>query len=114
MTYSLTLIRADSFWWRLIGLLGHPPLQDNQGLCLMPCAAIHTFGLWTPIDVVFLSSDWRILKQYQRLPPWRVAGCFGAGIVIELPAGFCARHATHLPRLLWRALLESGICPKNL
>lgn len=114
MTYSLTLVRADSFWQRLVGLLGHPPLQAHQGLCLMPCAAIHTFGLRSSIDVVFLSSDWRLLKQCQRLSPWRVSGCRGAVIVIELPAGFCARHASQLSRLLWRALLEAGIRPKNL
>jgi len=114
MTSLLTLIRADSFWQRLCGLLGQPPLQANQGLCLVPCAAIHTFGLRQPIDVVFLAADGHLLKQCHAVSPWSIRACYGAYIVIELPAGFCTRYKSDLSRLLRSALLEAGIRPKNL
>jgi len=114
MTSLLTLIRANSFYQRLFGLLAHPQLQAHQGLCLVPCAAIHTFGLRQPIDVVFLAADWRLLKQRHSVPPWRISVCYGAHIVIELPAGFCIRYSKDLSCLLRHALLEAGIRPKNL
>jgi uncharacterized membrane protein (UPF0127 family) len=39
------------------------------------------------LDVLFLSHDLVVRKIYCSLPPWRLAGSFGARHVVELPAG---------------------------
>lgn len=90
---DLMLYVARGFWGRLRGLHAYPALAFNQGLCLMPCSAIHTFGLAYSIDVLFLDGEGRCLKRLDNLAPNRVAWCRGAAMAVELHAGYCARHS---------------------
>ncbi len=89
---DLTLFVARGYWGRLRGLHAYPVLALNQGLCLAPCSAIHTFGLLYAIDVLFLDKDRYCLKRLENVRPNRIAWCRGASLVVELPAGYCARH----------------------
>lgn len=108
----LELILATSFWQRLRGLLWRAPLNVNQGLCLMPCKAIHTFGMAYALDIIFLDSNFNLCRQINNLPPNRYAYCQHAVMVIELPAGFCTRNSDFLRIVQQRAriALQNGKC----
>jgi uncharacterized membrane protein (UPF0127 family) len=78
---------ADSFWSRLKGLLGTASLPSGQGLLITPCNSIHMFGMQYAIDVVFLDTNFRVLKVLHTFPPGQAAACTGSAHVLELPAG---------------------------
>ncbi|MBP2654125.1 MAG: hypothetical protein H6Q73_1694 [Firmicutes bacterium] len=78
---------ADTFYTRLRGLIGTPCLLNGQGLLIRPCNSIHTVGMRYSIDVLFLSSDLRIIKMVSALKPLRLRVCIGSVAVLELPAG---------------------------
>jgi len=78
---------ADLPLSRLRGLLGRRALESGAGLLLEPSNSIHTFFMLFPIDVVFLDSEFRVLRTRTHLGPWRVAGVTQARAVLELPAG---------------------------
>jgi uncharacterized protein len=78
---------ARSFWQRLRGLIGRPRLQPGQALIIEPGPQVHTFCMGQPLDVVFCSRSWQVLRV-ARLEPWRVSRFVrGARYAIELPAG---------------------------
>lgn len=82
--------RTTNAWERLRGLLGRPPLRADEGLLLVPCASVHTFGMTRPIDVVYLDRDWRILRIVAGLRPGRVSWTWRAVATLELAAGAAA------------------------
>jgi len=73
------------------GLLGREGLGPGQGLWIVPCEAVHTFGMRFPIDDVYLDRSKRIMKVQTGLPPWRLSVCVLAHSVIELPSGTVRR-----------------------
>jgi uncharacterized membrane protein (UPF0127 family) len=78
---------ADSGARRSRGLLGRKGLAAGEGLWIVPCEAIHTFGMQFPIDLVYLDREYRIRKIRKNVPPWRLSACLQAHSVIELAAG---------------------------
>lgn len=84
---------ASSFLERLRGLiLSAPSLPGNAGLLIAPCNSLHTLGMGWPIEAVFLSKDWRVLKITPPLMPWRGVGvCPGAWAALEWGVGQAAR-----------------------
>ncbi len=82
---------ADNPLSRMRGLLGRDGLDEDGGLLIVPCNSIHMFFMRFAIDAVFLSRELRVLKIYENLKPWRLAGCFAAYSVLELRAGRVAR-----------------------
>jgi len=100
----LHLHPARSFYARLRGIWHQPLIQDDvrnhhTGLWLRPCRAVHTLLLAAPLDVVFLDRQHRIVRCVHALPPNRVAVCWHAVSVIELPGGWCQRHPDYETRL---------------
>jgi uncharacterized membrane protein (UPF0127 family) len=89
--YTINVRRADGFFSRLAGLLFVAPLQPDQGLLLVPCAAVHTAFMRYAIDVVFLDRSGTIRKIVTRLEPWHMASCPGCWQTLELAAGEAAR-----------------------
>ncbi len=83
---------ASSFFSRLKGLLGRDTLPEGEGLYIVPCDAIHMFGMKFPIDTVFVSEDLTVLDVFADVPIGGKASCRGAHGVLELPAGTAARH----------------------
>jgi uncharacterized membrane protein (UPF0127 family) len=79
---------------RRTGLLKHDNLPDGKGLIIRPCEGIHTFGMRFPIDVVFISKKWKVLKTVSNLPRRRIALWLLADSVVELPAGTLERTNT--------------------
>ena len=79
---------ARSFWVRLRGLLGCPPLRPGEGLWIAPCNWIHTLGMGFSIDVLYLDRRGQILLVVSGMRPNRIGPLvWGADSVVELPAG---------------------------
>jgi len=86
---------ADSFWRRLVGLLGRRSLAPSGGLWISPCHSIHTLGMLFSIDVLFLDSTGRIVKALKAVKPFRlVLPVKSATSVLELPAQTIDRTGT--------------------
>ncbi len=79
--------RTASAWERMRGLLGSPPLADDEALWIEPCPSVHTLGMRYAIDVVFLDREDRVCKVVAGLRPFRFAACRGARSTLELGAG---------------------------
>ena len=62
--------KAGSFMSRLMGMLFCDPARSDSGLWLVPCRAVHTFGMGKPLDVIFLDHELRVVKTAGRVPPF--------------------------------------------
>ena len=78
---------ADTSAKRRTGLLKHERLEVGQGLWIVPCEGVHTFGMKFPIDVLFLNRKRRVLKIRENMVVRRISLCLWAHSVLELPAG---------------------------
>ena len=78
---------ADSASKRNKGLLGRERLSPGEGLWIIPCQAVHTFGMRFPIDLVYLDRKKQIKKLRSKVPPGRLSACLLAHSVLELPPG---------------------------
>jgi hypothetical protein len=97
------VMRATTVVERMRGLLARPPLGRTDGLLLAPCSSVHTFGMRYPIDLIFLTPEWRIRRVVPALKPLRVAWSLGAAMVLELAAGAAAALGLAPGQeLLWR------------
>jgi uncharacterized membrane protein (UPF0127 family) len=82
---------ADTFWRRLIGLLGRRSLDRDEGLLLRRCRSVHTCGMRFPIDVALLDAEQVVLRVYSAVPPWRfVMSVKSACMTLEGAAGALA------------------------
>ena len=85
--------RAVSFIDRVIGLLTRPNLRPDEGLWIEPCNAIHTIGMRSRIDVIFMDNANRVIATHREVRPFRVAlACLKAHSTIELGAGALIDH----------------------
>jgi uncharacterized protein len=85
------LVRTDTRWERMRGLLGRGGLAPREGLWIDPCTSIHMFFMRFPIDAVFLDSSGQVVRVFEDLRPWRMArGGKHAASVLELPQGKAA------------------------
>nr|WP_239471437.1 DUF192 domain-containing protein [Olsenella profusa] len=94
---SPLLLRVLGSWAeRLRGLIGTGP--DAEGVLLVRCASIHTFGMRYPIDVAFVGERGEVLRVCRSLGPRGGASCHGARCVIERPAceGAWVEEGEHL------------------
>jgi uncharacterized protein len=85
---------ADRGAKRRKGLLGREMLSAGEGLWIVPCEAVHTFGMRFPIDLVYLDHDKRVKKIRSAVPPWRISSCLSAHSVLELGSGSIQKTGT--------------------
>ena len=78
---------ADTSAKRRTGLLKHTSLEPGDGLWIVPCEGVHTFGMNFTIDVIFLNRKRKVLKTRPRMVKRRLAFSLLAHSVLELPAG---------------------------
>jgi uncharacterized protein len=84
------------------GLLGVSYLDEHSGLWIVPCEAVHTFGMRIPIDVVFLDGKGRVKKIRPNLRAGRISLSLTARSVLELAAGIVEKSGTQVgDRLLF-------------
>ena len=88
------ILVADDSRSRRTGLLRHSQLAPGEGLWIVPCEAVHTFGMKFAIDVVYLSRKKQILKIRKNMPVRRISLCLRAHSVLELPAGWVDQTGT--------------------
>lgn len=89
------------------GLLGVSHLDENSGLWIVPCEAVHTFWMQTPIDTVFLDRKGQVKKIRANLKAWRLAIDLRAHSVLELAPGALAKSGTQVgDRLLFERNAE--------
>ena len=85
---------ADDGAKRRKGLLGRDQLPAGEGLWIVPCEAVHTFGMRFAIDLVYLDARMRVRKVRSSVPPWRLSACLSAHSVLELAPGTICRTQT--------------------
>jgi uncharacterized membrane protein (UPF0127 family) len=85
---------ADHGATRRKGLLGRSGLPAGEGLWIVPCESVHTFGMKFPIDLVYLDRNKKVKKVRSGVPPWRLSACLSAHSVLELASGTIHRTQT--------------------
>jgi len=85
---------ANTSATRRTGLLKHSELLPGDGLWIVPCEAVHTFGMRFPIDLVFLSRKRVVRKIRHAVPRRRIAVDLLAHSILELPAGMLRTTGT--------------------
>lgn len=97
-TLATTARRAEGFMARLKGLMFQNELPAGGGLLLRPESSIHTFFMRFPIDVLYLSQEWQVLRATANMPPYRLGPLFtkGCHAILELPAGTIAETGTEV------------------
>lgn len=82
------VVLADTFLSRARGLMFRKEMNEFDGMLITPCNSIHTFGMNFPIDVVFLSKTFEVVKIFENLKPYRMTRpYFSATQVLELKSG---------------------------
>jgi uncharacterized membrane protein (UPF0127 family) len=76
------------------GLLDAEDLESGAGLWIVPCEAVHTFGMKMRLDIVFLDRNLQVRKIARDVGPRRMSICLRAHSVLELPAGAVDRSGT--------------------
>lgn len=79
---------ADSYFTRLVGLLGKSKrwTQPGRGLWITPSRGVHTIGMLFPIDLIFLSRDKQVVHLEEYVRPFRISKVsLKAVSVLELP-----------------------------
>src|ERR1039457_4024413 len=85
---------------RTKGLLGRKSLEPGEGMWIVPCEAVHTFGMRFPIDLVYLDRKHRVKKVRSNVVPWRLSACLSAHSILELPSGTIEATLTQTGDLL--------------
>lgn len=86
---------ADSFWRRLVGLIGVRQLAPGEGLVIMPANQVHTHFMAMALDVFYLDDQECVLAIDCALVPWRIGRLRrGARCVVETPAGTVAQSGS--------------------
>lgn len=80
---------CENFLERGRGLLFRPPLTKNAGdaLLIPKCNSIHTFWMAYSIDVIFLSSEKKVMAIHYNLGARRVINQKKAAYALEVAAG---------------------------
>jgi uncharacterized membrane protein (UPF0127 family) len=78
---------ADTSAKRRTGLLKHGRLDPGEGLWIVPCESVHSFGMKFAIDVVYLDKKKKVRKVRKNMVPLRISACLTAHSVLELPVG---------------------------
>jgi uncharacterized membrane protein (UPF0127 family) len=89
---------------RAVGLLARDHMDAGDGLLIVPCRGVHTWGMRFTIDILVLNAVGRVVDAVAGLRPWRIRfprqGSFS---VLELPEGTLAASQTQIGH---RILLE--------
>lgn len=78
---------CETSYERSRGLLFRARLRPDHAMLIPRCRAVHTVGLWYPLDIAFCAADGTILEVVRRLPPCRFARHPRAFAVWELAPG---------------------------
>lgn len=98
---------ARSSIHRGLGLMFRSSLPSGHGMAILHCNAIHMFFMRFPLDVAFLDSEGRVVRQYRGIRPWRVSRFVRkAKTAVELPVGSLAAAKVEVGE---RLIFKDGI-----
>ena len=81
--------RAEGWLERALGFLARSSIAPEEGLWFEGCSAVHTVGMRTAIDMVFLDKDHRVVKVEANVGPHKLCvGARNARTVAEFGLGF--------------------------
>jgi len=92
-------VLADSYFRRLVGLLGKTKrwAQLGRGLWIVPSRGVHTIGMLFPIDLIFLSEQKEVVHVEEHVRPFRISAVsLKATSVLELPPHTIYRSGTQV------------------
>lgn len=99
--------KAHGSWERMRGLLGRPPLGDDEALLLEPCRSVHSFGMRYALDLVYVDRRGRVCKMVYGMRPGSFSASLGAYSTIEFAAGKLAVAGIKIGDMLaWRGDAE--------
>jgi uncharacterized protein len=99
---NLAVTVADTWWSRLKGLTGKIRLRAGEGMWLVPSRSIHTFGLRSPVDVIYLDAELRVVHLVECLVPLRIGPLrLGCESVLALPWRSICESATEIGDQFW-------------
>ncbi len=85
--------RADGWVARIVGFLPRGSIAPEEGLWFEGCSAVHTLGMRTALDIVFLDRDLRVVRADADVRPQRpYVGARRAHVVAEFGPGFLAAN----------------------
>ena len=90
------LVVADSFWARAIGMLRYAEIAPTFAMLLPQCRAVHTFLMRFPIDIAFLSNDYRVVEVYPEVQAGRLITNRNRNGTHTLEAASGAFHSVNL------------------
>jgi uncharacterized membrane protein (UPF0127 family) len=102
---------ADSYFRRLIGLLGKTKkwARAGQGLWIVPSHGVHTIGMLFPIDLIFLDREMNVVHLEEHVMPFRISRVsLRSHSVLELPAHTVFRTGTCIGDQLEFLKTENG------
>ena len=85
-------VAARGLFQRLAGLMGRKKIPRKSVMVFEHCAFIHTFFMKTPIDIVIAGKGGRVVKIYEKLRPWAVAGSAAGRVTFEFAPGAVKRY----------------------
>jgi uncharacterized membrane protein (UPF0127 family) len=112
---ATNVVIADSYFSRLIGLLGKTKrwAHAGQGLWIVPSHGVHTMGMLFPIDLIFLDRDKNVIHVEEHVKPFRISRVsLRTYSVLELPAHTVFRTGTCVGDQLEFLGTENGDHPK--
>ncbi len=80
---SLSVICADHWFARALGLIFRKKLKTKEVFWILPCNAVHTTGMRYCITLYFLDQHYRVIRVVSELKPFRFAWCRHAVSVVE-------------------------------
>ena len=84
---QLVVRKTQSVSERTKGLLGTESLSEDQGLWILPCNSVHSFGMKYPLDIIYLNANQQIRSIRKVMKPARISMDLFAKSVLELNAG---------------------------
>ncbi len=85
--------RAEGWFERTVGFLPRVTIAPEEGLWFEGCHAVHTIGMRTPLDMVFLDKELRVVKVAPNVMPHKLyVAAKDAHIVAEFGPGFVAAN----------------------
>ncbi len=86
--FTVKIKKYDTFLYRFRGLMFRRRPLINEGIWIIPCNSIHMFFMFISIDVVFIDKNFKVVKVFPKVKPWKVIPPVkGAHSVLELPVG---------------------------
>jgi len=83
---SLGVLPADTTFARLKGLIGKLRLRVDEGLWVFPSYGIHTFGVFFPLDLIYVNDNHKVVDVIEHFAPFRISPIkTQAASVLELP-----------------------------